>query len=228
MPSIARRAASWFILILCSASPVFLAAQQATVPTITFKYDFPGSDPEHFAATVRSNCVSDYESNGKISVDSDAGEAFHLQFAMTKPTCDRIFDLTKKARYFSGELESKRGKMAFIGTKTLGYKDGQHSTQAAYNYSSLAPVQELTTIFQNLSTTLEFGRRLQYDHRYQKLALDEELKRMEASEKDHDLAELQAVAPILNTIAEDKSVMNVVRARALRLLSQVSASTAAR
>ena len=43
----------------------------------------------------------------------------------------------------------------------------------------MVAVQQLTQLFQSLSTTLEFGRRLEYFHRYQKLALDEELKRME-------------------------------------------------
>ena len=58
-------------------------------------------------------------------------------------------------------------------------------------------MQELTAIFQNMSSTLEFGRRLEYFHRHQKLALEEELKRMEEMAKDKSLGEVQAVAPIL-------------------------------
>jgi hypothetical protein len=100
----------------------------------------------------------------------------------------------------------------------LAYKDGEHKTQASYNYSQIAAVQELTTLFQNVSLTLEFGRRLQYDHRYQKLALDAELKRMEEMAKSNNLDELQAVTPILSQIVADTSVINVVRARAQRLL----------
>ncbi len=79
-------------------------------------------------------------------------------------------------------------------------------------------MQELTTLFQNISTTLEFGRRLDYYHHYQKLALEEELKQMEQMVKEKNLDELPAVAPILKTILADQSVMNVTRARAQRLL----------
>ena len=61
----------------------------------------------------------------------------------------------------------------------MTYKDSGRSTTATYNYSPVAAVQQITQLFQSLSTTLEFGRRLQYFHHYQKLALDEELKRME-------------------------------------------------
>jgi uncharacterized protein (UPF0147 family) len=50
------------------------------------------------------------------------------------------------------------------------------------------------------------------------LALDEELKRMEAQAQNHELSEIQGVAPILRKIVEDTSVLNVVRARAQALL----------
>jgi hypothetical protein len=80
-------------------------------------------------------------------------------------------------------------------------------------------VEQLTSFFQNLSATLEYGRRLTYYHRYQKLALDEELKRMEAQAKDGSLIELQAVQPVLEEIVADSSVLNVVRARAQRLVA---------
>ena len=77
-------------------------------------------------------------------------------------------------------------------------------------------------MFQDLSATLEFGRRLDYYHHYQKLALDEELRSMESMQHNKNLVELSAVAPILQTIAHDSTVMNVSRARALRLLAQAN------
>jgi uncharacterized protein (UPF0147 family) len=61
-----------------------------------------------------------------------------------------------------------------------------------------------------------------YFHRYQKLALDDELKRMEDQAKRGDLAELQAVSPVLKEIYEDTSVINVVRARARRIMEMQS------
>ena len=67
---------------------------------------------------------------------------------------------------------------------------------------------------------MEFARQLQYFHRYQPLALEEDLKRMEEMAKGNDLLELPAIAPILQQIADDKSVLNVSRVRALRLLGK--------
>ena len=79
-------------------------------------------------------------------------------------------------------------------------------------------MQQLTEIFQSVAGTLEYGRRLAYYHRYQKLALDEELKRMEAQAKGRDLAEIRAIQPVLEEILADPTVINVVRARAQRLI----------
>jgi hypothetical protein len=89
---------------------------------------------------------------------------------------------------------------------------------ARYNYSSIAAVQQLTALLQNIAGTLEYGSRLSYYHRFQKLALDDELKHMEAQAKNSELSELQAVAPVLQEIVEDPSVLNGVRARAKQLI----------
>jgi hypothetical protein len=130
----------------------------------------------------------------------------------------RVFDLAKRAHYFEGQIDSKNKKLASTGTKTLTYKDAQKSTTATYNYSPVPSVEELTAFFQSLSTTLEFGRRLDYHLRYQKLALDEELKNMEETLKSGGLEEVSAVAPVLQKIADDPAVIKVVRARAERML----------
>jgi hypothetical protein len=64
---------------------------------------------------------------------------------------------------------------------------------------------------------------LQYDRQYQKLALEEELKRMEEMFSHNELSEMGAIQPILQQISNDPSVVNVSRARAQRLLQRVPA-----
>jgi hypothetical protein len=217
--------ALWPLLFLLIAGFQLLAQ---TAPVVTMTFDFPGSEPEHFVFSVASDDRSSYDSNGRLTPQSEAGEPFHLEFAISKPTRDRIFDLAKRAHYFEGELDSKRQNLAFTGTKTLTYRDGRKNTQAAYNYSPIPAVQDLTSLFQSLSTTLEFGRRLEYYHHYQKLALHDELTRMEEMAQANNLTELPAIASILRSIADDPSVINVVRARALRLLNRPPGSAPAR
>jgi len=198
-----------FSISLCNA---------ADPATIIFSLDFPNSSPEHYSVAVQSDGHAHYESSGKISADSDARDDYQTDFIFSDATRVRIFELAAKAHYFSGKVDSGNKKLAFTGAKKLVYKDGQRNSSADYNYSQQPTVQQLTTLFQSVAATLEFGRRLTYFHRYQKLALDDELKRMEDQAKRGDLVELQAVSPVLQHIYEDTSVMNVVRARALRIM----------
>jgi len=185
---------------------------------VTFSLDFPNSSPEHYSVVVESDGHGHYESSGKISVDSDVRDDYQTDFTLSDTTRARIFELAAQAHYFSGKVDSGNKKLAFTGAKKLVYKDGQRSSSADYNYSQQPAVQQLTTLFQSVAATMEFGRRMTYFHHYQKLALDDELKRMEDQAKRGDLAELQAVSPVLKEIYEDTSVINVVRARARRIM----------
>ncbi len=189
----------------------------ASAATVTFTLDFPQSNPEHYSIAVDTSGRARYECTGKVAEDSEE-EAYRAEFQMSAGNRDRVFSLAKQAQYFTGAVESSNGKLAFTGTKVLSYQDGQRSNTAHYNYSNLAPVQQLTTLFQNMAATLEYGRRLTYYHRYQKLALDDELKRMQTQARNNELSEMQSVAPVLQEILDDSSVMNVVRARAKELI----------
>ncbi|PYX91474.1 MAG: hypothetical protein DMG71_20085 [Acidobacteria bacterium] len=223
----------WLVLLGTTVRGVPLCAQAVSPPAsaasagpvVTFTLDFPGSDPSRYAIQVPREGDASYDSRAKLSPDSDDTDAFHLDFKISEAMRKKIFDLTAHAGYFQNSVESRR-RVASTGSKTLAYRDAQRSTQATYNYSQMPVVQELTTLFQNISLTLEFAHRLQYDYHYQKLALDAELKRMEEMSKANSLEELQAAEPILNQIVGDPSVINVVRARAQRLLAKAGGAPA--
>jgi hypothetical protein len=206
------------LVLLCS-----LPTRAADTATITFSLDFPNSDPDHYSIFVHSDGHAHYDCSAKISGESDDRETYQTDFTLSDATRTRIFDLAAQAHYFEGKIDSGNRKLAFTGAKKLIYKDGQRESSAAYNFSQVPAVQQLTTLFQSVSATLEFGRRLAHDRRYQKLALDDELKRMEDETRRGDLIELQAVRPVLQEIHDDASVMNVVRARAQRIMDMGNA-----
>jgi hypothetical protein len=186
--------------------------------SISFSLDFPQSIPDHYQITVASDGHASYDSTGKLTPDSEPGDPYHLDFTLSPASCQHLFDLAAKAKYFEGKVDSGRRNLASTGAKVLTYSNGDRHSRAEYNYSPLPPVQEITSIFQGMSTTLEFGRRLDFYHHHQKLALEAELKRMEEMAKEKSLQEIQAIAPLLQQIATDQTVLNVSRARAQRLL----------
>lgn len=215
------------LLILFACLAVLVLPLGASGPaSVIFSLDFPNSSPEHYSISIDSDGHAKYESSGKISADSEERDSYQTDFTFSDATRTRIFDLAAQAHYFSKKVDSGNKKLAFTGAKKLTYQDGQRDSSASYNYSPQPVIQQLTSLFQSVSATLEFGRRLTYFHRYQKLALDDELKRMEDQARRGEITEVQAVKPVLQSIYEDPSVINVVRARALRII-EMSPSQAA-
>src|ERR1700675_3612224 len=210
-------------------SSTFAFSQSEAPAVVTFTIDFPTSQPEHYSIRVQSDGLARYQSRGQ-SADSDEtdshdndshdNDSFDLDFTVAAETRQKIFELAAKAGYFQKDVDSHHKDLAFTGKKTLAYKDAWGSGETRHNYSLKPAVQDMTSLMQSLSATLEFGHRLQYDHQYQKLALDEELKRMEGLARNNELIEVAAIQPILDQIIADQSVINVTRARAQRLLER--------
>jgi len=224
------RAVGMVVLVMAAMSALLMAQQTdggrtASTAVVTFTLDFPQSNPEHYSMAVDAAGHARYECTGKVAENSEA-QAYETEFEVSTGNRERVFGLAKQAQYFAGKIDSGNRKVAFTGTKILSYQDGQRSTTARFNYSSLPSVQQLTALFESMAGTLEYGRRLAYYHRYQKLALDEELKHMEEQAKSDQLSEIQGVAPVLQAIVEDSSVINVVRARAKELIEMGSTAAA--
>jgi hypothetical protein len=201
------------------------------VPQVAFDLVFPGVTPSHYSVAVQSTGRAAYRSDdlgtqGKQS--SAAGEPYLLEFTVSEPTRTRIFQLAQQTNYFQGDFNYTKTRVADTGTKTLSYSEGPANsfdtptsgkrTQTVYNYSQNPAIQQLTSIFQQVSATLELGRRLAYLHRFDKLGLDAELKRAEEMENEQQLLELQAIAPTLRSIADDYSVLHIAREHAQHLL----------
>ena len=219
------------LIVFLVLSTLVFSQTQAAPATITFTLDFPQSTPNHYQIVVDSRGKASYTSglpepalhadaDSDTDTASDSDQPYQYSFNVTPATRDRIFDLAARANYFSGEFNYSKHNIANTGEKILIYKDAQRSTQAKYNYTTNPAVQQLTTLFQQLSSTLEYGLHLEEAYHYQKLALDEQLKSMEQQADQNGLVEIQAVAPILKKIVADASVLNVTRARAERLLAK--------
>jgi hypothetical protein len=165
------------VVLVVAASGLPVGAQQAgTDPqaVVTFALDFPNSDPSHYSIAIRQDGHSTYESSAKPSSDSEE-QLYESEFQVSAAKREKIFALARQANFFAGTLDSGNRKLAFTGNKKLSYQDAQQSHAAEYNYSNLAAVQQLTMLFQSMAGTLDYGRMLAYSHRYQKLALDDDL-----------------------------------------------------
>lgn len=207
-----------FIAVFLQAQVPDLHPQQKFTPepVVSFSLELPGAVPPYYSISVEGTGRAAYRASpvpGNIE-----GDPYILKFVLSQPARTRIFELAKKLHYFKGDFAYHKGRLANTGIKTLYFTDEKTNNSTTYNYSANPAVQELTRLFQNISTTLEFGRRLQYYYDHQKLGLDDELKRMDQMAQEGELDELQAVAPILQKIASDPQVMHIDQSHARHLL----------
>ena len=92
-----------------------------------------------------------------------------------------------------------------------------------YNWSQNADVQELTRLFTAIANTLDYGRKLAFEYRFDKLGLDARLKELEDLRANHYAEELNAIEPILRKIADDPNMMHISRQTAQQLLGALNA-----
>lgn len=194
---------------------------------VAFKFDWDQGRPWlKYTISVDDAGNTHFEGVGN-PVDSGDGDGFTQDFTMTVANRQKIFELAKDADYFRGNLEAKQKNIAKTGQKILEYHGrtpagGQAiNTSATYNYSPNSDVQALTRIFQSIATTLDFGRGLAFQYRFDKLGLDARLKSLQDMQASHYVEELQAIEPILQKIASDPNMMHINRVTAKQLLNSM-------
>lgn len=196
------------------------------IPVVTFEFEMPGAVPPHYALTVEAGGASAYRSDQaptsgtKPTASSDGETPYFLKFDISAATATKIFQLAKDLNFFRGDFEYHGGRVANMGAKTLTFKDGKQENSFTYNFTQNQQLQQLTSLMQGISASLEYRRQLEQLYRYEKLGLDEKLKQMESDANRGYLAELQVDEPILRKIAEDPTIMNISRRRAQKLLAK--------
>ena len=213
------------IFVLASAPALLLWGQNQhqnpTLPTITFDRVWESYTPQNVNITVQATGPVKYISRNPFTPPDQAGSDpdYSLEFTLSPRNQEKLFRYAREANYFNGDFSYKKHVVASTGKKTLTYVDPNRSFETSYDYSENKAIQEITNIFMGISNTIEHGRKLVFLRRFDKLGLEEELKGMENAAAGHNLEELQIIAPTLESIAQDRTVLNIARQRAQKLLA---------
>jgi hypothetical protein len=233
------RGVSVLVLALACLTDLQLIAQQRDA-TVTFKQVWKEAQPAEFEIVIHRGGQAEYlsqdknlsqpqersspvESNAEQKTQlEDAGsqEAFKKDFQASDTLRQRIFSLAESVKFFDGQFDFTKHAIAQTGRKTLSYADPSRRTSTTYNYSEDPTIQELTAIFQGISTTIESGRKLDFDRRFDKLSLDQDLRALEEQSNEGRLYEVQAIAPLLQRLATDRTVLHIAQQRAERILKK--------
>jgi hypothetical protein len=202
-----------------------VAVPQPTGAYVAFRFDWDQGRPwVRYTVSVDDAGNTHFEGVGN-PIESGDNDSFAEDFTMSDANRLKIFESARKSNYFQGNLEAKQKNLAQTGQKTLVYQgrtssgDQVTKNSAIYNYSPNNDVQELTRIFQAIATTVDFGRKLTFQYRFDKLGIDATLKSLQDMQASHYVEEMQAIEPILQKIASDPNMMHINRVTAKQLLN---------
>jgi hypothetical protein len=215
------------LALLCTTSstqnPQLETRNGRQFPTIVFTSVLWSADPSYYSVAIDSSGAATYQS--APSSVGRTGVPYTVEFSVTEHTRSATFNLAHGLDWFTDAIPLSIGAPQETYVRTLAYHDIQFNNLITYSASQNHDVQELTSIFEEISETLEFGRRLAYLHQNQPKALGPELQKLQAMADEHHLRELQALITALSSIASDRKVEEGSRQVAEKLLDEARAAS---
>lgn len=155
--------------------------------------------------------------------DSDP---FQQDFTMSEANRQKLFERAQTLNYFRGDFDWHLKHIAQTGKKTLQYQSSGINGSTTFNWSQNPDIDWLARFFGGIATTIDAGRKLEFQYRFDKLGMDQRLKELEDLQTSHGAEEIEIIAPILRKIAADPNLMNISRDTARKLLRNAAQSGA--
>ena len=181
-------------------------------PRLFYSRSFPGSVPAYFEVKLAQNGDAEY----REAPDEDNP----LQFHLTEAETHEVFGLAEKLDYFKHPLESPV-KVAFMGTKTFRYENGEGKNEVKFNYSEDLQARELMDWFERMGESAEHRIELERTAKYDRLGVLKSLLLLESAMDRNRLVGMDQYLPMLDRIAKNESYMHTARARASEIAEAI-------
>jgi len=200
-------------LILLSAG--LLSA--ADDPKLFYSRDFPGSTPAYIQVIVQKNGDADYR--------EAKDDELPLKFKLTPAEVDEVFGLAEKLDRFKHPLEAPV-KVAFMGTKTFAWEEGDKKTEVKFNYSADTTAQALQDWFERMAESAEHRIELERAAKYDHLGVFKALMLLGSALQRGRLVAPDQFLPMLDRVARNETYMHTARARAAEIAESIRAAAA--
>lgn len=191
------------------------AVPGVAVPRYTVVLHEDGSGTYHAEEAERRSADS--------AVQQVSTKIIDRQMTVTSEMAIKIFQTARALNHFDMFCGTKAKNIADTGKKTLSYAGSDGSGSCTYNYSDDKSVMDLTDLIYGIVYTMDVGRKLDFERRFDRLGLDAEMISLEQAVKDKHALELGNIAPTLQRLASDPEMMQRVQTRAAKLLVLASA-----
>jgi hypothetical protein len=174
-------------------------------PRLFYSRSFPGSVPAYFQVSLDQNGDAEY----REAPDEDNPVKFHLTEAEAK----EVSGLAEKLDYFKRPLESPV-KVAFMGTKTFRYENGDGKSEVKFNYSEDPQARELMDWFERMGESAQHHIELERTAKYDRLGVLKALLLLESAMDRKRLVGTEQYLPMLERIVKNDNYMHTARERA--------------
>jgi hypothetical protein len=204
------------LAVLSAQNPQLQLKTSVQFPTVVFSAVRWNSDPSYYSIAIDASGTATYVSSPEGL--GKTGVRYTTEFHVSDRTRRITFNLTQRLNYFAGgygELQSSPGNSS---VHTLAYRYGPVNNQFTYSSSADPELAELTSVFEELSQTFEYGRKLSDLQLHNHKAIIPELDAMTGRAERHALRDLPALVPILRNVASDNSIDVAARNQASALI----------
>jgi len=202
---------------LLAQNPQLQLKTSGQFPTVIFNAVRWNADPSYYSIAVDATGTATYlsapEGLGKT------GAPYTTEFQVSDRTRRIVMNVAQKLDYYAGSYGELQSSPETHNVYTLAYRYGSVNNQYTYSTSSDADLEELTSVFEELSQTFEFGRKLTEFELHNHRAIGPQLDAMMTKAERHALRDLPALVPILRNLAADTSVDANARKQANSLIT---------
>src|SRR5579864_845201 len=202
--------------LLFSQNPQVEISNPPRFPTIVFSSVLWTADPSYYSIAIDSSGVATYLS-APISLQK-TGVPYTIEFHASDRTRRITFNLARNLDFFAGQSAESTALPVKISLRTLAYINDHLNNQFTYTAPPGPDFEEITSVFEQLSETLEFGRRLAYLHEQNPKSVGAELQSLQKLVDRHQIREFQALAGVLRGVASDQRLDASTRDHAGTLL----------
>jgi len=196
------------IVLMIAASALFAG----DAPRLFYSRAFPGSKPDYIQVVLEKSGDGVYQE----AVEDD----LPLKFKLTDEETQVVFGLADKLDHFKHPLESQL-KVAFMGTKTFRFVDGEQKSEAKFNYSEDVAAQQLQDWFERMAESAEHRIDLERAAKYDHLGVDGALQGLEAAFENGRVVAPDQFLPMLDRVAKNETYMHQSRARAAEMAEAI-------
>jgi hypothetical protein len=193
------------------------------IPVIAVDFSNPGLSPSHWTLSLHPDGSGHFRSEmGSVAADSD-GEMqipnVNRDIQLSPRFAETVFETAQHHSWFNESCESHL-KVAFQGIKTLSYSGPDGSGSCAFNFSRDKDIQGLGDSFVAVAETILEGVRLEMLLQHDPLGLDREIQTLSQAAQDGRAQQICVIRGILERLAQDDNVLEMVRKRARTLLAR--------